>query len=151
MESRAPLSERLSGAGFAESEIGFFLRRWLANPFGVGAIAPSAPALARRMARETLLRDGEVVVELGPGTGAVTRALIKAGVCEDRLVLVERDREMCDFLAGRFPRARLIRGNARHIARLLPEDLHGRVSTVVSSLPLVSLPKRVCEDIVNGA
>lgn len=130
---------------------GLFLRRWLANPLGIGAIAPSAPALARRMAREVLLGDDEVVVELGPGTGAVTRALLEGGVPEDCLVLVERDRELHDYLARRFPRALLIRGDARRLARRLPVELHGRVSTVVSSLPLVSLTRRARDDIVNGA
>lgn len=140
-----------SGPNVPGGELGLFLRRWLANPLRIGAIAPSAPALARRMARETLLHDGEVVVELGPGTGSVTRALIAAGVPEDRLVLVERDAELQDHLAHRFPRALLLRGDARRILTLLPVELHGRVSTVVSSLPLVSLPRRVRDDIVTGA
>jgi phosphatidylethanolamine/phosphatidyl-N-methylethanolamine N-methyltransferase len=134
-----------------ENETVLFLRRWLANPLKVGAIMPSAPALARRMARETLVRDGEVVVELGPGTGAVTRALLTSGVPEDRLVLVERDSFMHAYLARRFPNAILIHGDARRLERILPESCHGKVSTVVSSLPLVSLPNRVRDDIVKSA
>ena len=62
-----PSAGRLS----RKDECVLFLRRWLANPLKVGAIMPSAPALARRMARETLVRDGEVVVELGPGNTLV--------------------------------------------------------------------------------
>jgi phosphatidylethanolamine/phosphatidyl-N-methylethanolamine N-methyltransferase len=133
------------------SELRLFLRRWLANPLKMGAIAPSAPALARRMAREARLGSGEVVVELGPGTGAVTRALIKAGVPEDSLVLVERDRQLHAFLVRRFPAATVIHGDARQLAEILPEIFRGRVSTVVSSLPLVSLPKGARDRIVNGA
>lgn len=146
--SAAPLPP--DGAG-SEGEIALFLRRWLANPLGIGAIAPSAPALARRMARETLVRDGEWVIELGPGTGSVTRALLAAGVPEDRLILIERDRQLHDYLARRFPAATLIHGDARRLARVLPPSCRGRVSTVVSSLPLVSLPKRSRDAIVNGA
>ena len=138
-------------AGDDDGAFGLFLRRWFANPLSIGAIAPSAPALARRMAREVRWRDGEVVVELGPGTGAVTRALLEAGIPEDRLVLVERDRQLHAYLARRFPRALLIRGDARRLARRLPLELHGHVSAVVSSLPLVSLPRRARDEIVNGA
>lgn len=134
-----------------EGELALFLRRWLAHPFSMGAIAPSAPGLARRMARETLLRDGEYVVELGPGTGAVTRALLHAGVPEERLILIERDKHLHAFLLQRFPAATVILGNARRLDLVLPEACRGRVSTVVSSLPLVSLPHRVRDDIVNGS
>jgi phosphatidylethanolamine/phosphatidyl-N-methylethanolamine N-methyltransferase len=134
-----------------DGELSFFVRRWLANPFKIGAIVPSAPALARRMARETVYKDGEVVVELGPGTGAVTRALLNAGVAEEHLVLVERDQHMCDFLKTRFPRATLIQGDARQLGQILPACWRGKVSTVVSSLPLVGLPGHVRDDIVNAA
>jgi phosphatidylethanolamine/phosphatidyl-N-methylethanolamine N-methyltransferase len=124
-------------------EIAFFLRRWLADPLRVGAIMPSAPALTRRMAREVRLRDDDdVVVELGPGTGAVTRALIHAGVPEERLILVERDPKMCAFLRRRFPSAQLIQGDTGCLEEVLPARWHGRVGTVVSSLPLVSLPRK---------
>lgn len=134
-----------------DGELALFLRRWLANPFKIGAIVPSAPALARRMARETQHKDGEVVVELGPGTGAVTRALLKAGVAEENLVLVERDEQMYDFLKTRFPRATLILGDARQLDQILPACWVGKVSTVISSLPLMGLPGNVRDDIVNAA
>jgi len=145
----APALDRPAPSG--GGEVAFFLKRWLANPLRIGAIAPSAPALARRMARQTRVRDGEVVVELGPGTGAVTRALIAAGVPEERLILIERDPEMHAFLAQRFPGAHLILGDAAALDRALPPEWIGRVSTVVSSLPLVSLPNRVRDDIVRAA
>jgi phosphatidylethanolamine/phosphatidyl-N-methylethanolamine N-methyltransferase len=134
-----------------DGELALFVRRWLANPFKIGAIVPSAPALARRMARQTEYKDGEVVVELGPGTGAVTRALLKAGVAEEHLVLVERDQHMYDFLKTRFPQATLILGDARQLDQILPPCWVGKVSTVVSSLPLMGLPGSVRDDIVNAA
>lgn len=132
-------------------ELAMFLRRWIANPLLVGAIMPSAPALARRMAREVRLRDGEALVELGPGTGAVTRALIAAGVPENRLVLVERDATMHAYLARRFPAAAVILGDAGRLPEVLPARWHGRIGTVVSSLPLMSLPRATRDDIIAGA
>ncbi|HEX9808106.1 MAG TPA: methyltransferase domain-containing protein [Alphaproteobacteria bacterium] len=148
-----PSGSPRAGAGPVDERraLRLFLRRWLANPLRVGAVAPSAPALARRMAREARIRPGEAVVELGAGTGAVTRALIAAGVPEDRLILVERDRHMCAFLKEKFPGATVVRGDAARLDRLVPERWRGRVSTVVSGLPLVNLPRRECDAIVHAA
>ncbi len=120
--------------------LGLFWRRLVSNPRAIGAVVPSAPALSRRMAREVLLRDGEAVVELGPGTGTVTQALIKAGVPEERLILVERDSEMHDYLVDRFPGALVLHGDAAELDEVLPQTWKGRVSTVISSLPLLALP-----------
>jgi phosphatidylethanolamine/phosphatidyl-N-methylethanolamine N-methyltransferase len=132
--------ERVFGTRRVRSALGLFWRRWVSNPRGIGAVVPSAPALSRRMAREVLLRDGEAVVELGPGTGTVTRALIKAGVPENRLILVERDREMHGYLVDCFPGALVLHGDAAELDEVLPKSWKGRVSTVVSSVPLLGLP-----------
>ena len=135
------------------TELALFLRRWLAHPLRIGAIAPSAPALARAMARaaQTELTDGNVVLELGPGTGSVTRALLAAGLPEARLVLVERDRHLHAWLEGQFPRANVLLSDARELDAILPAEQAGRVSTVVSSLPLNSLPRSERDEIVRAA
>ena len=134
-------------------ELALFLRRWLANPRKMGAIAPSAPALARHMARAVRQgdRDGGRVVELGPGTGSVTRALLRAGIPEDRLVLIERDRHLHAWLAERFPRLTVLHSEARRLGEILPSGWAGRVSTVVSSLPLNSLARSERDEIVLAA
>lgn len=135
------------------TELALFLRRWLAHPLRVGAIAPSGPVLARAMARaaQTELTNGSLVVELGPGTGAVTRALLEAGVPEERLVLVERDRHLHAWLEGQFPRANVLLSDARRLDGILSAGQADRVSTVVSSLPLNSLPRSERDEIVRAA
>ena len=136
------------------TELALFLRRWLANPLHMGAIAPSGPALARAMARAARMNDagnGGLVVELGPGTGAVTRALIRAGIEADRLVLVERDRHLHAWLERCFPRAMVLHSDARRLDRLLIPERNGPIATVVSSLPLNSLPRRERDEIVRAA
>jgi phosphatidylethanolamine/phosphatidyl-N-methylethanolamine N-methyltransferase len=122
------------------TSLGLFWRRWISDPKGIGAVAPSSPGLTRRMAREVVLREGEVVVELGPGTGTVTQALIKAGIPEDRLILVELDPEMHAFLVAKFPEATVLQGDAADLNEIIPPKWRGRVSAVVSSLPLLSIP-----------
>ncbi len=102
-------------------------------------------------AAQAELTDGGLVVELGPGTGSVTRALLAAGIPEERLVLVERDRHLHAWLEGQFPRANVILSDARRLEEILPGGQAGRVSTVVSSLPLNSLPRKERDEIVRAA
>lgn len=131
--------DRVNGNRHFYSALALFWRRWISNPRAIGAVVPSAPGLARRMAREVVRGEGEAVVELGPGTGTVTRALIASGVPEGSLILVERDAEMHGFLVEQFPRATVIHGDAAELGDILPRQWKGRVSTVVSSLPLLGL------------
>ena len=102
-------------------------------------------------AAQTELTDGNLVVELGPGTGSVTRALLAAGVPEERLILVERDRHLHAWLEGQFPKANVYLSDARDLDEILPAGQAGRVSTVVSSIPLNSLPRIEREKIVRAA
>src|ERR1017187_8037548 len=106
-------------AAIADSTL--FLREWFVNPQRTGAVAPSSPKLAAAMAR-WLPRDPEsFVLELGPGTGAVTAALIKRGLREDRLVAIEHNPTLAKLLRKRFPRARIITGDAWEMDTLLAE------------------------------
>ena len=130
-----------------------FLKRWLRRPFSTGAVMPSGRLLAEAMAQATLAevtgRAG-YVVELGAGTGEVTKALLAAGLAPDRLVLVERDPEFASFLRRHFQGPRIVEGDAARLPRLLHEQGIAPVATVVSSLPLLSLPADVVHGIVTG-
>src|SRR5271163_2108119 len=92
-----------------------FLKRWLRRPLAIGAVVPSGRLLAQAMAQATKAalegRTGHVV-ELGAGTGEVTKALLAAGIAPERLVLIERDPELAIFLRRRFPGPRIIEGDA---------------------------------------
>jgi phosphatidylethanolamine/phosphatidyl-N-methylethanolamine N-methyltransferase len=131
----------------ALSDSTLFLREWLANPQRTGAVAPSSPQLGAAMAR-WLPRDPEsFVLELGPGTGAVTEALIKRGLREDRLVAIENNANLAKHLRKRFPLAHIITGDAWHLDELL-RDCPLPVTTVgavISSLPLLNFPQAEAE------
>lgn len=120
-----------------------FLKAWLRNPAKVGAVLPSSRGLAAAMAREIDPAAPGVVVELGGGTGTITQALLDAGVVPERLVVIEQQASFCEKLRERFPRARVIRGNAGRLRGLLRAAGVGPVKAVVSGLPLLSLPKRL--------
>jgi len=99
----------------------------------MGAIWPSSPALAKAMARWLPENKDQFMLELGPGTGIVTHKLLAAGLPEERLVAVEKSERLADFLRERFPRARIICGDALE----LDWSLDGlKFGAVFSSLPL---------------
>ena len=115
-----------------------FIRNWFKNPLVTGAVSPSGRALARMMARYVdPLMEGPVI-ELGPGTGPVTEALILHGVAPQRLILVEYDGDFCRLLARRFPLARVIQGDAYDLRKTLHGVLRQPASAIVSSLPLLT-------------
>ena len=129
----------------------FFLR-WLSNPRGMGSLVPSSKSLARAMAAQLSELDPEdYIVELGPGSGVVTRALLKAGVNPQRLVVIERDNAFIARLRHDFPDALILRGDACHLKDILAHHGISRVAAIVSSLPLLSMPENIRHTIVQEA
>lgn len=117
-----------------------FLRRWWRDPLQMGSVVPSSPALGRRVAEAADWAGDGVVVELGAGTGAISRALLRAGLPAERLCLVEIVPEMAEHLREALPGATVVTGDAFALPEILPARLRGRVSTVVCGIPLVLLP-----------
>jgi len=119
-----------------------FIRSWLENPRLAGAITPSGRFLARAMAQCVDPAGDGPIIELGPGTGPVTQALLARGIAAERLVLVEFEPSFCNLLTHKFPRAKVIRGDAYRLAETLAGHLGGRrPAAIVSSLPLLTKPE----------
>ena len=117
-----------------------FLRSWIEKPLHMGAVMPSSKLLARTMAQYVDVDSKGPVIELGPGTGAITNALIEHGVDQKRLVLVEYNPGFCALLRDRYPQARVVQGDAYALRDSLHEVLDTPASAVVSGLPLVTKP-----------
>jgi phosphatidylethanolamine/phosphatidyl-N-methylethanolamine N-methyltransferase len=117
-----------------------FIRAWLDNPLTTGAVSPSGRFLAAAMARHIDPAVDGLVVELGPGTGPVTQAMIRRGVPQERLVLVEFDAAFCKLLERRFPKATIIQGDAVRLRETLAGKIDAPIAAVVSSLPLLNMP-----------
>jgi phosphatidylethanolamine/phosphatidyl-N-methylethanolamine N-methyltransferase len=117
-----------------------FLRSWIEKPLHMGAVMPSGKLLARTMAQYVDIDSDGPVVELGPGTGAITSALIEHGVDQKRLVLVEYNPGFCALLRDRYPQAKVVQGDAYTLRDSLWNVLQVRASAVVSGLPLVTKP-----------
>ena len=120
-----------------------FIRSWIEKPLAIGAVTPSSKMLARTMAGYVDPEGDGPVVELGPGTGPVTEALIAEGVAPERLVLVEFNPTFCQLLRSRFPAATVLQGDAYGIRRLLTGLLQQPAAAIVSGLPLVTKPIRM--------
>lgn len=135
MRERAPkLEARLS------DEARFF-RSFFDHPRQIGALLPSGPALAETMARGVDPAAPGPIVELGPGTGVVTRALLNRGIEPARLILVEFDANFCALLAAGFPGVRIVQGDAYRLRATLRGRLDAPAAAIVSSLPLLNRPE----------
>jgi phosphatidylethanolamine/phosphatidyl-N-methylethanolamine N-methyltransferase len=117
-----------------------FLRSWIEKPLHMGAVMPSGRLLARTMAQYVDPHAEGPVVELGPGTGAITSALVKHGIDQKRLVLVEYNPGFCALLRDRYPQAKVVQGDAYTLRDTLWNVLSAPATAVVSGLPLVTKP-----------
>src|SRR5438270_10750804 len=117
-----------------------FLRSWMDKPLHMGAVMPSGRVLARTMAQYVDSHSLGPVIELGPGTGAITSALIEHGVDQSRLVLVEYNPGFCALLRDRYPHAKVVQGDGYALRDSLRKWLTAPASAVLSGLPLVTKP-----------
>jgi phosphatidylethanolamine/phosphatidyl-N-methylethanolamine N-methyltransferase len=120
-----------------------FIRSWVERPLATGAVMPSGKPLARKMASYVDPKTEGPVVELGPGTGAVTAALVEQGIEPSRLVLVEFNPAFCRLLRTRYPDATVVQGDAYGLKRLLGGRIHQPAAAIVSGLPLFTKPLRM--------
>ena len=116
-----------------------FLRALIARPKSVGAIAPSSPALAAAIARQVDPLAGPVL-EVGPGTGVISKALLERGVPPDRLTLIEYDEDLARHNAARFPAVRVIQGDAFDLEATLGDRHPEPFAAIVSGIPLLNFP-----------
>ncbi|MDE0680968.1 MAG: methyltransferase domain-containing protein [Gammaproteobacteria bacterium] len=115
-------------------QLGGFFRSLVSDPRSVGAVVPSGASLGRLMARGC--GAGARVVEVGAGTGALTRAILNTGVSEGDLCLVDSDERFVEILRENFPGARTVHGDALSLGEQL-QDLTGQVDYIISGLPLL--------------
>ena len=128
-----------------------FLRSWIEKPLHMGAVMPSGRLLARTMAQYVDPHGTGPVIELGPGTGAITNALVEHGVDQKRLVLVEYNPGFCALLRDRYPQAKVVQGDAYRLRDTLWNVLGAPAAAVVSGLPLVTKPMLTRMKLVRDA
>lgn len=143
-----PSSRRLGSAPPASEAMRFF-KAWLSDPVRVASVAPSSPSLADLITSE-IRPDGAPVLELGPGTGAFTRALLARGVGEADLVLVEYGSDFARDLSLRYPEARVLWMDAARLATD-PSVIGPRApGAAVSGLPVLTMRADKQRAILDG-
>ncbi len=122
-----------------DEEIRFF-RGWMDGPRTVGSIMPTSLTAARSMASLVNPGSGLPVLELGPGTGVITRAILSRGVEPERLFSIEYSQEFFDRLSDDLPGVHFLRGDAFDLDATLGEQRTLIFDSVVSGLPLLNFP-----------
>jgi phosphatidylethanolamine/phosphatidyl-N-methylethanolamine N-methyltransferase len=126
-----------------------FLQAFLKNPLYVGAISPSSPDLARAMIEGVRPDENSVVLELGVGTGAITKFLRGAVPSEKSYLGIEINEEFVEKLKADFPDLQFVCGSAGDAVGIHKNAGLGKVKYIVSGLPFASLPKDVSEAILH--
>ena len=151
-----PVATRVAKKGLLDKVLRFddevhFLKSWIEKPLATGAVMPSGRILARTMARYVDPTQDGPVIELGPGTGPVTEALVRHGVEPRRLVLVEFNPTFCRLLRTRYPEATVVQGDAYRLRPLLSSLMKEPAAALVSSLPLMTKPLRTRVRLISDA
>ncbi|PCI85635.1 MAG: hypothetical protein COB24_12255 [Hyphomicrobiales bacterium] len=126
-----------------------FIKKMVKSPQEIGAVMPSGKKLCRSMAQHIGVDENEIYVEVGVGTGVMTRALVEAGIPQENLYLFESEEGFIAELKEKFPKANVIHGDAQFLQKYLCQNGIGKVSKIVSSLPFKSLPKPVAANILE--
>lgn len=126
-----------------------FLQAFIKNPLKVGAITPSSPELAREMLKGIEPDENNIILELGVGTGAITKFVGEIVPDEKSYLGVELDGKLVNSLNVRFPRMKILRGNACELDKIHKRSNLGKVSYIISCLPFVSMPNDVGEKILS--
>ena len=131
------------------SDVLLFLRGWIQAPRMVGAVAPSSRGLCEAMAAEVDPAAPGLVIELGPGTGQLTKALLERGVAPYNLLAIERNPDFVEYLVGRFPEVTVVAGDAADLEWHWRAQGGREVAAIASGVPLLSLPRSVRERILR--
>jgi len=135
------------------SQTWLFFRQWLKNPLRVAALSPSGAQLAGLMMNELPARS-QRVVELGAGTGVFTRALLDSNIPPDKLLVVELNAELHEYLRQQFPLVRVVNGDACDLKDIAMKQgflTTGLADAVISGLGLLSMPRSLQKSIVEAA
>lgn len=117
-----------------------FIRGMMAEPKTVGAIMPTSGRMAAKMASVIDTGSGLPVLELGPGTGVITKAILAKGVPPENLVSIEYSTQFYNHLVEKFPGVRFINGDAFNIEETLSAYRGQKFDCVISGIPLLNFP-----------
>jgi phospholipid N-methyltransferase len=124
-----------------------FLQAFLKSPLKVGAIKPSSPELARKMLEGIKPDSGNIILELGVGTGAITKFVPEIVPDKNSYLGIELNPALAESASAKFPDLKIVEGNACEAHEIHKESGLGKISYIISGLPFVSLPAAVSEKV----
>jgi len=127
-----------------------FFKNWLGRPRSIGAVMPSSPFTARSMASVANPDSQLPVLELGPGTGVVTSAILERGIAPNQLWSIEYAPEFFNHLKNKWPDIKLVLGDAFNLDATLGDGGAMRFDCAISGLPLLNFPMHQRIDFLNG-
>ena len=142
------MSDGQPGAGLREHML--IASKFLRNPRTVGAVSASSRAMARLMVADIPTDRPVNVVELGPGTGAFTRAIVERIAAGSRFLAVELEEEFVERLRRRMPSVEFVLASAVELERLVKKRHLEPLDHIVSGLPFASLPIEDIRRILDG-
>ncbi len=116
---------------------GTHLRAFLKDPKGVAALAPTSAASVDLIASKAPTGEASLIVEFGPGSGVLTRALLERLHPAGRVVAIEANAELAARLKVRMedPRLTIVHDTAARVGEILAELKLGPADFVVSGIP----------------
>ncbi|HJS50730.1 MAG TPA: methyltransferase domain-containing protein [Pyrinomonadaceae bacterium] len=126
-----------------------FLHAFLKNPTKVGSITPSSPELALEMLKGVKPDADNVVIELGVGTGAITKFLQELVPDERSYLGIELDEALVRVVGKSFPNLNIVCGNAADMCQIYEQSGLGKISYIISCLPFVSLPADIRDAVLD--
>jgi len=126
-----------------------FLRGFMRHPAQVGSVVPSSRWLEQRLVRQAHIHEARTVVELGPGTGGTTAAMLQAMPTAARLLAIELDPDFRRHLQTSLSDARLVLelGSAERIAAFLAAHHLPAPDAIVSGIPFSTMASDVSDRI----
>ncbi len=132
------------------------LSRWLyikkfINSFTtMGSVTPSSKRACKILANQ-IKSNGGYILELGPGSGTVTKAILDSGVSYEKFIAVEIDEHFYHFMKNKFPKLNIIHASATDLQKILPKDAIGNVSTIISTIPMLNLKEDLIKEIIDAS
>jgi len=118
-----------------------WFKNYIKHPLEIGAIFPTSKITSKLMASELDIKKDSIVVELGPGTGKITQAILDKGVNEKNLILVEINNQFSNALKIKYPQVEIFTEDAVSFFEKFEERYKRKIDIIISAIPLVSLDK----------
>lgn len=123
------------------ADIARFFGTWIRKPMSLGAVAPSSARYCARMADTASTDLDGPILELGPGLGVVTRALLAKGVDPRRITSIEYDADFARTLRDRFPLVNVVQGDGFDLDRTLGDGGRTRYAAILMAIPVAAKPQ----------